>query len=326
MGSVPVLTALAFATTLLAADRPKPVGTHSVVGTLANPQTVARLEITKPGVYENFLVDAQGAGGNIVKVTVDNVTIRNCEIRNATGNAIGVFGTQVVIENCLIHHLLQGSFKQQEDAHGVTGRWGDVTIRNCDISYVSGDCVQFDPDRKSQGSVVIEDCHLWTGPLPAAALGFQAGERPGENAVDTKTKPDGERCKLTIRNCYMHGWNQPAQIGNVAALNLKENVDAEIAHCVFSDNEIAFRVRGPGTRGGASVSINACAVYDTQVAVRAEDKIEQLKTSGLAFGKGVAERIRFVPAKSKPAFGSGSTGEIEAPTRESLLKNGFPPR
>ena len=63
MGSVPVLTALAFATTLLAADRPKPVGTQGVVGTLANPQTVARLEITKPGVYENFLVDAQGAGG-----------------------------------------------------------------------------------------------------------------------------------------------------------------------------------------------------------------------------------------------------------------------
>jgi hypothetical protein len=93
-------------------------------------------------------------------VTANNVTIRHCEVRNATGNAIGVFGTQVVIENCRIHHLLNGSFKQQTDAHGVTGRRGDVTIRNCDISYVSGDCVRFDSDRKSQGGVVIEDCNL----------------------------------------------------------------------------------------------------------------------------------------------------------------------
>lgn len=320
------LIALAFAATLPAADRSKPVGTHGVVGTLANPKKVGRLEITKPGVYENFLVDAQGAGGNIVKVTADNVTIRNCEIRNATGNAIGVFGTKVVIENCLIHHLLSGSFKQQNDAHGVTGRWGDVTIQNCDISHVSGDCIQFDPDRKSQGSVVIEDCRLWTGPLPADALGFKAGERPGENAFDSKTMPEGERCKLTIRNCYLHGWNQPAQIENVAALNLKENVDAQVTHCVFSDNEIAFRVRGPGKRGGAHVVIEDCAVYDTQVAVRAEDMIEQLKISGLAFGKGVAERIRFVPARSKSASGFENAGEREAPAMGPLLKNGFPSR
>ena len=237
-----------------------------------------------------------------------------------------MFGTKVVIENCRIHHLLHGSFKQQQDAHGITGRWGDVTIRNCDISYVSGDCIQFDPDRKSQGSVVIEDCHLWTGPLPAAALGFRAGERPGENAVDTKTKPDGERCKLTIRNCYMHGWNQPAQIGNVAALNLKENVDAEITHCVFSDNEVAFRVRGPGTRGGARSASTLALCTTRRSPSGPRTRSSSSRSADSRSGKGVAERIRFVPAKSKPAFGSGSTGEIEAPARESLLKNGFPPR
>jgi hypothetical protein len=315
-----VATALPFAVVAAA----KPVGTQGVVGTLANPKTVNRLEITEPGVYENYLVDAQGEGGNIVKISADNVTLRHCEIRNATGNAVGVFGTKVVIENCRLHHLLASTFKNQHDAHGVTGRWGDVIIRNCDISYVSGDCIQFDPDRRSQGTVLIEDCHLWTGPLPAASLGFAKGERPGENAVDTKTKPDGARCKLTIRNCYMHGWNQPAQIGTMAALNLKENVDAEVTHCVFQNNEVAFRVRGPGRRGGAQVIITDCAIYDTQVGVRAEDKIEKLKISGLAFGRGVTERIKFVSGQATSGY--ENTGEGEAPAMEALLKRGFPSR
>lgn len=302
----------------------EPVGTQGVVGTLANPKTVSRLEITKPGVYENYLVDAQGNGGNIVKVKADGVTIRNCEIRNATGNGIGVFGTKIVIENCRIHHLLNGTFKDQQDAHGITGHWGDVTIRNCDISYTSGDSIQFDPERASRGNLVIENCHLWTGPLPADALGFKAGERPGENAMDTKTKPDGERCKLIIHNCHMHGWNQPSQISTIAALNIKEHVDAEITHCVFADCEVAFRVRGPGSRGGALVTITDCAIYDTQVGVRAEDKIEQLKIRDLAFGPGVKSRLEKHNGKDLPGF--ENSGEHEAPPMESLLKNGFPAR
>ena len=326
------LTRVAFAATLMltlriplqAAEVLKPVGTHGVVGTLTNPKRVSHLEISQSGVYENYLVDAEGAGGNIVKITADNVTLRHCEIRNATGNAVGVFSTKVLIENCRIHQLLNGTFKQQNDAHGITGRWGDVVIRNCDISHCSGDCIQFDPDRKSQGSVVIEDCHLWTGPLPTDTAGFKAGERPGENAVDTKTQPLGDRCKLTIRNCYLHGFNQPSQIQNIAALNLKENVDVEITHCVFADNEIAIRVRGPGNRGGAHVDINECALYDSQLAVRAEDKIEVLKIQGLAFGKGVRERIRFYSGKAPAGF--ESSGERDAPAMEWLLNQGFPAR
>lgn len=182
---------------------------------------------------------------------------------------------------------------------------------------------KFGMDRKSQGSIVIEDCHLWTGPLPPDAQSFKAGERPGENAVDTKTRPDGERCKLTIRNCYMHGFNKPAQIGSMAALNLKENIDADVSHCVFDDNEIAFRVRGPGKRGGAHVTISDRAIYDSQVGVRAEDGIEQLKITRLAYGKGIGVRMKFVPAKSR-SVGVESTDEREAPAKELLLTNGFP--
>jgi hypothetical protein len=231
-----------------------------------------------------------------------------------------VFGTNVVIENCRIHHLLNGTFQDQQDAHGITGRWGAVTIRNCDIAYTSGDSIQFDPDRASQGKILVEDCHLWTGPLPAAAAGFLAGERPGENAIDTKTRPDGERCQLTVLNCYLHGWNQPAQIGNVAALNLKENVDAEIRNCVFADNEIAFRVRGPGSRGGARVTIADCAIYQTNLGLRVEDKVEKLAIHNLAFGEDVASRIRFVNGQPTPGY--ENRGERNAPPLEAVLKNG----
>lgn len=300
----------------------QPVGTHGIIGCKSNAKQVSRLEITKPGIYENFRIDAGGKSGNTVKITADNVTVRNCEIFNGSGNAIGVFGTKVVIENCRIHHMLTGSFTEQQDSHGISGRWGDVVIRNCDISYCSGDCIQFDPDRKSQGSIVIEDCHLWTGPLPESAGNFKAGERPGENAMDTKTKPDGERCKLTIRNCYLHGFNQPAPITTTCPLNIKENVDAEITNCVLADNEVAFRVRGPGKRGGAHVVIRDCAVYETGVAVRAEDKIEVLKIDGLGFGKGVKSRIEFHNGKATAGFESKS--EHDAPPMETLLKQGFP--
>jgi hypothetical protein len=301
-----------------------PIGPSGVIGANANAKVVNRLEITKPGVYENFIVDGEGASGNLVKITADNVTVRNCEIRNGSGNGIGVFGNKVIIENCRIHHMLAGTFKDQHDAHGISGRWGDLTIRNCDIGYTSGDSIQFDPDRRSAGRVVIENCKLWTGPLPANAAGFKAGERPGENAVDTKTKPDGPRCELVIRNCHLLGWNQPAQIANTAALNLKENVDATVTHCVFEDNEIALRVRGPGSRGGARVTVNDCAIYDTKVGVRAEDKIEKLQIRGLAFGKGVGERITFVNGKATAGY--SNTGERAAPAIETLLRNGFPVR
>lgn len=277
-------------------------GTTGKVGTLESPKLVHRLEITKPGVYENFRVDAQGKGGNIVKITADDVTLRNCEIFNGSGNGVGVFGTRVVIESCRIHHLLSGTFEEQHDAHGITGRWGDVTIRNCDISHISGDCVQFDPDRKSRGSLTIEHCHLWAGPLEVDAPGFKAGQSPGENAFDSKTMPDGERNKLMIRHCHMHGWSQPSQIQNRAALNLKEHIDALVSQCVFDDNEIAIRARGPGGRGDARVTIQDCAIYSAQTGVRAEDKIENLKLIRTAWGDGVKERVEFHGGKNPPGF------------------------
>lgn len=304
------------------AQESRPVGVQGNVGAKKEPMKVERLEIKKSGVYENYLVDGKWGTGNRVKITADDVTLRNCEIFNCGGNGVGVFAKNVIIENCKIHHCLKGTFKMQEDAHGITGFWNNLTIRNCEIYQVSGDAVQFDPDRKSTGKVTIEDCTFWTGPLTDDAAGFKKGERPGENAIDTKTKPTGERCVLSVRNCYFHGWNQPGQITNMAALNLKENVFVKVENCILRDNEIAFRVRGPTKRGGANVEIKNCAVYDCAVGVRVEDKAENLKIDKLGFGKGVGKKLHIV--KNQTGAGFENRGEYEAPAFEGLLKNGFP--
>jgi len=299
------------------------VGVQGKVGCLKNPKQVARLEINKPGVYENYLVDGQWGTGNRVKITADNVTLRNCEIFNCGGNGVGVFAKNTVIENCKIHHCLKGSFTEQADAHGITGFWSNTTIRNCDIGLVSGDAVQLDPDRRSTGRVIIEDCTFWTGPLPADAAGFKKGERPGENGIDTKTPARGERCVMLVRNCYFHGWNQPGPISNMAALNLKENVLVKVENCVLRDNEIAFRVRGPGQRGGANVEIKNCAIYDCPVGVRVEDRAENLKIDRLGFGPGVMRKYHII--QKQPGPGYENRGEYAAPAVESLLKQGFTP-
>jgi hypothetical protein len=323
MKPLALLTLLvAWAAPSWSADPLPPAGASGRIGTLPNPKVVNRLEITKSGVYENYLVDAQWAGGNIVKITASGVTLRNCEIRHATGNGIGIFATDVTIENCHIHHLLNSTFKEQHDAHGITGRWGKVTIRNCDIHHTSGDSVQFDPDRASTGQLTIERCTFWTGPLESDMAGFHKGETPGENAFDSKTRPDGERCRLIIRDCYFHGWQQPGQIENMAALNLKEHISASVTNCVFQRNENALRVRGPGKRGGAQVEVRDCAIDHSAVGVRMEDKVENLKLSGLAFGDGVKQKYK--DAGGGPGPGLVNEGERKAGPIESRIATSQP--
>jgi hypothetical protein len=101
--------------------------------------------IDKPGVYENYLIDADWADADAVRIKADRVTLRRCEIRNGKRDAIEVYANDVVIEDCSIHHFLAGTFADQKDAHGITGRPTRLTVRNCDIGYLSGDCLQFDP-------------------------------------------------------------------------------------------------------------------------------------------------------------------------------------
>jgi len=299
----------------------KTVGASGKIGCLAQPKRVQRLVISRAGTYENYLVDSGWAGGNRVKVTADNVTLRNCEIRNAAGNGIGVFANHVRIESCKIHHLLRGTFRDQQEAHGVTGDGHQIVIRNCQIYYVSGDAIQFSPDRRRWNNLLIENCTLATGPLPADVANFRKGERPGENAFDSKQASANPRSKVTIRNCLLYGWNQPGQISNMAAINAKENVELMVENCIFHDNEISLRLRGPGPGGGALVTVRHSAIFNSRVGVRMEDNIRDLKIERLGFGFGVVRKYHQVGHGPWPGY--ENKGEYTAPPLAQLLKTGF---
>jgi hypothetical protein len=298
------------------------IGVQGSIGCDAKPQRVSRLVIDKPGIYVNYLVDGEWGGSTLVKITADNVTLRRCEIRHGKHNAINVNASNVVIESCKIHHILAGSFADHKDAHGITGCPKNLTIRNCDIGLTSGDAIQFDPGRGPWDQVLIENCTLWTGPLAKDAGDFKKGEKPGENGIDTKQRVANPRSKVTIRSCLLYGWNQPGQISNMAALNLKNHVSAEVDNCLFRDNEICFRVRGgAGDYGGALVNIANCAVYDSQLAVRIEDKIDNLKIKGLGIGANVKRKLHAVSGGAGPGY--EYAGEFAAPPFEAALKKGL---
>ncbi len=303
-------------------DRIHP-GTLGPVGCGPIRKVVQRLVIDRPGVYENYLVDGQWGDHTLVQIKADGVVLRNCEIRNGTRNAVTVYAKDVVIEGCKIHHALAGSFQQQKDAHGITGRPIRLVIRNCDIGLVSGDAIQFDPGRGVWDEVLIEHCTLWTGPLPEDAAAFRRGQRPGENALDTKQIATNPRSRITVRNCLMYGWNQPAQINNAAALNLKNHIAATVENCVFRDNEIALRLRGQiDERGGAQVSISNCAVYDSQYALRIEDRPERVQVQRLGMGHGTAQLLRVVGAQRVQLLPIDS---YPAPPFEQLMEHGLIP-
>ena len=303
--------------------RAKPPGLLGPVGPRGQPRRVKTLDITEKGVYEDYLVDQEGgARTEVIRIKADGAVLRNCEIRNGTRDGVGVHAADVLIENCRIHHFLAQTFKEQKDAHGITGRPTRLTIRNCEIYYVSGDAVQFDPARKPWTDVLIENCDFWTGPLPADAAGFRKGEQPGENAVDTKQLKTNPRSRMVIRNSVFHGFLKGGQISNMAALNLKNNVDVRVENCAFWDNEICLRLRGEGTKadnkyGGAHVTVQDCSFYTSDLAVRYEDKIEDLKLTNLAFGAGVKQKVRCIGGQGR---GFESSGERQAPPLADLLK------
>jgi hypothetical protein len=280
-----------------------PLGSNDQAGCLKDPRRVARLVIESPGVYENLLVDGGWEASTLVKIVANDVTLRNCEIRHGRHNAIVVAGKNVVIESCKIHHLLAGTFKDQKDAHGITGRPQKLTVRNCDIGLVSGDAIQFDPGRNPWNDVAIENCTLWTGPLTEDAAGFKRGESPGENGIDTKQRITNPRSRITMRNCLFYGWKQPGQISNLAALNLKNHVEARVENCLFRDNEICLRLRGgEGDYGGALVNVENCAVYDSAVAVRIEDKIQDLTIRKFGIASSVAKKHVMAGGGAGPGY------------------------
>ncbi|MDO8540493.1 MAG: right-handed parallel beta-helix repeat-containing protein [Opitutaceae bacterium] len=289
-------------------------GLSGPIGARPDARKMKTLRIEKSGVYENLLIDGEWAQEDLVRILADNVVLRNCTIRHSRRDGVEVYGRNVRIENCHIHHLLNGTYRAEKnlDAHGITGRPLNLTVRNCEISHVSGDALQFDPSRRDEpypwDNVMVEDCFLWTGPLDQDHAGFKRGEIPGENAFDSKTtqkEPRGSR--VTFRRCLMKGWGHGA-IGNGAALNLKEKVQAVVDACVFVDNDIAFRCRG--TLGSAWITVRNCTVYRTSRVFRLEAGVQNLKIFHLAQGEGIGQLHDRSPG---PGAGFEESGQRAAP-------------
>lgn len=244
--------------------------------------------------FDGLIIDGQFASDDVVEINGGgNYTIfLNSEVKNGIKDGIDLGdANDVLIENCEIHHMLAGTLNDQQDAHGIvaTGE-KNLTIRGCNIHQVSGDCFQTDPNRGLPlwDNVLIENCKLWTGPLSSNAAGWNAGEIPGENAVDTKINGDsvntGYRPKITIKNVEAYGF-VPGFISNRAAFNIKEQVECKISNVKVYNNEIAFRLRGPGSRGGAYVTVINCIAYNNVKVFRTEDNLELLHIYNGTFDK-----------------------------------------
>ncbi len=214
---------------------------------------------------------------NADRMILRGLTVKNAGSSSATaggGDGIDVEGgTDILIADCEIFDCLAGDLANQRDSHGiVAGAFRRLTIRGCRIYRCSGDAIQADPDRDPWDELVIEDCDLSTGPLPAARGAWLAGQVPGENAFDSKASAASPLAQsFVIRDTRCHGFSS-GWIGNQAALNIKDAVQGVVERCVVFDNVIAFRLRGPAS----PVTVRNCVVTDNQIGVRYEDGITDL--------------------------------------------------
>ena len=254
-------------------------------------------------VVAGLVLDGQYGLDDAVRISTAGhfFQLRNSEVRRTTRDLVDIGGPKgVLIENSLIHHALNAA-NGRTDAHGiVAGAVKNLTIRNTEIHTFSGDGVQVDPGRSAPGwsGVTIEGCRIWLAPLPVATNGFAAGTVPGENALDTKASASLPRAVLVIRNTTASGF-RAGLIGNMAAFNLKEHIDAVVDGVTVYDSQIAFRLRG-ATTGGAWVAVKNAVVYDVSTAFRYEDNIQNLRIWNNTIGRGVTRAFQEAGAASGP--------------------------
>jgi hypothetical protein len=207
----------------------------------------------------------------------------------------------VVVEQSHIHHCLNAA-GGRTDAHGiVAGAVRNLLVRDTSIHTFSGDAIQLDPGRSAPGwdRITIERCRFWLEPLPAPENGFPAGTVPGENALDTKTLATAPRAQVLVRQTEAWGF-RGGLLSNMAAFNIKENVDAQFDGVTVSRSEIAFRLRGPGPNGGAWARVQNGVIYDVGTAIRYEDDIERVQVWNTTLGAAIS---RFFRAASSTSAG-----------------------
>jgi hypothetical protein len=242
------------------------------------------------GAYDAVIVDSAAEALHLVDTEVRRSS-KDCVDMRAPAN--------VLVEGVLIHRCLNAA-GGRTDAHGlVAGAVRNLTIRDTRIHTFSGDAVQLDPDRLAPGwdRVTIERCQFWLEPLAGPENGFAAGVVPGENAIDTKTLGTAARATLVVRDTEAWGFRE-GLLGNMAAFNIKEHVDATFDAVTVSRSDIAFRLRGPGANGGAWVRVQNAVVFDVGTAVRYEDDIERVEIWNSTFGSGIGQAFRAASSKA----------------------------
>jgi hypothetical protein len=286
-------------------------------------------------VVESLVFDAQYAQADAVSVSSAGsfFVLRDSEVRRTTRDAIDMRSPEgVLIERSLIHHALNAR-NGRTDAHGiVAGAARRLTIRDTEIHTFSGDAIQLDPDRSAPGwdDVLIERCRLWLAPLPEPENGFAAGVVPGENAVDTKASSGLPRAKIVIRDTEAWGFRD-GFIGNMAAFNLKEHIDATVDGVTVRDSEIAFRVRGTtGRVTGAWVLVKNAVVHSSEIAFRYENALENFRVWNTTIGGGLRRIFRAASASSSEphvrnllVYGGALPPEASHPSNRAVRRDAF---
>lgn len=255
-------------------------------------------------VVEGIVFDGQYGSADALDVNsgANFLVLRGIEVRRSTRDCIDMGAPSgVLIENALIHHCLNAA-GGRTDAHGiVAGSVRDLTIRDTEIHTFSGDAFQVDAGRAAPGwdRVTLERCRFWLAPLPNPENGFPAGTVPGENAVDTKTWNGAPRARLVIRDTLAWGFRL-GLITNMAAFNLKENIDATVDRVTVWDSEIAFRLRGPTSSApaGAWVGVQNAVIHNVATAIRYEDDIQNLRVWNTTIGRNVTRPFQAASSSS----------------------------
>jgi hypothetical protein len=275
-------------------------GTAIVTSSAGNVLRVSHPYVTIRGL----VVDGQYAPYDAVVVdsAATALILQYLEVKRTSKDCIDIRATaNVVVERSVIHHCLNAA-NGRTDAHGiVAGAVRNLVVRDTRIHTFSGDAIQLDPDRAAPGwdKITIDRCQFWLEPLLTAENGFAVGTVPGENALDTKTLSTAPRAKVIVRQTEAWGF-RGGLLTNMAAFNIKENVDATFDGVTVSRSEIAFRLRGPGLNGGAWARVQNAVVYDVGTAVRYEDNIERVQVWNTTLGSAIP---RFFRAASSTAVG-----------------------
>ncbi len=257
--------------------------------------------------FEGLVFDATYGGGDGLEGGAANVEFIDVEVMHTTGDCIDLRdSSDVLIDGCEIHHCIaEFDPDNNADSHGVTGDSViGLTIRDSEISMLTGDAVQLSPGRDPWDRLLVEDSVMWSGPLDEAVNGWQQGQPIGENAFDSKVGESlngaGSRPTATFVNVVAYGWR--GAISNQAAFNTKEEVDFVLDGATIYDSEIAGRLRGP-----ASVRWQNVVIHDVDIAFRFEDELPEPEVYNTTFGTGIGT----------PMTDAG--GEPNGPTFENLL-------